>query len=144
MLGTPHHEQPDRLGLTGKPFENSMGMNTVKGRDNLRIKRRRLAHALTMRMQLYGHGETAPHAEEIDRSGLWTELGKADGRLMKRITNSPRVPTDDVYYVSAADVADKLIDRMRRGSDPLLLSSGSWDLLPTGPMVRTHAHKEFD
>jgi hypothetical protein len=63
---------------------------------------------------------------------------------MKRIANIPRAPTDDVYYVSAADVADKLIDRMRRGLDPLLLSSSSWDLLPAGPMSRTHAHKEFD
>lgn len=97
-----------------------------------------------MRMQLYGHGETAPHAEKTDRSRLWTEFGKADGRSMKRIGNNPRVPTDDLYYVSAADVADKLIDRMRRGLDPLLLSSSSWDLLPAGPMARTHAHKEFD
>jgi hypothetical protein len=96
-----------------------------------------------MPMQLYGHGDAAPHAEKIDRSGLWTEFGKADGRSMKRNANSPRVPTDDVYYVSAADVADKLIDRMRRGLDPLLLS-GSWDLLPAGPIARTHAHKEFD
>ena len=95
-------------------------------------------------MQLYGHGETAPHAESLDRSGLWTEFGKADGRLMKRNANTPRVPTDDIYYVSAADVADKLIDRMRRGLDPLLLSSRSWDLLPAGPMARTGSHKEFD
>jgi hypothetical protein len=63
---------------------------------------------------------------------------------MKRIANIPRKPTDDVYYVSAADVADKLIDRMRRGLDPLLLSSRSWDLLPAGPMSRTRAHEEFD
>jgi hypothetical protein len=74
---------------------------------------------------------------------LWTEFGKADGRSMKRNANSPRVPTDDVYYVSAADVADKLIDRMRRGLGPLLLS-GSWDLLPAGTIARTPAHKEFD
>ncbi len=96
-----------------------------------------------MPMQLYGHGETAPQAEKIDRSGWWTEFGKADGRLMKRTGNNSSMPTDDVYYVSAADVADKLIDRMRRGLDPLLLSS-SWDLLPAGPAARTHAHNEFD
>jgi hypothetical protein len=63
---------------------------------------------------------------------------------MKRIGKIPKPPTDDVYYVSAADVADKLIDRMRRGLDPLLWSGSSWDLLPAGPMSRTHAHKEFD
>jgi len=62
---------------------------------------------------------------------------------MKRTGDKSRVPTDDVYYVSAADVADKLIDRMRRGLDPLLLSS-SLDILPAGPVARTHAHNEFD
>jgi hypothetical protein len=97
-----------------------------------------------MPMQLYGHGEVAPHAEKIDRSRLWTEFGKANGRSMKKNANFPRVPTDDVYYVSAADVADKLIDRMRRGLDPLLLSNCSWDLLPASPVARARAHKEFD
>jgi hypothetical protein len=63
---------------------------------------------------------------------------------MKRIAKIPRPPTDDVYCVSAADVADKLIDRMRRGLDPLLLSSRSWALLPAGPASRTDAHEEFD
>jgi hypothetical protein len=63
---------------------------------------------------------------------------------MKRIAKIPRPPTDDVYYVSAADVADKLIDRMRRGLDPLLLLSCSWTLLPVGPMPRTRGGKEFD
>jgi hypothetical protein len=85
-----------------------------------------------------------PNAEKIVRSGLWAAFGTAEGHLMKRIAKIPRPPTDDVYYVSAADVADKLIDRMRRGLDPLLLSSRSWDLLPAGPMSRTHARKEFD
>jgi hypothetical protein len=84
----------------------------------------------------------ALNAEKIVRSGLWER--KAEGHLMKKIAKIPRPPTDDVYYVSAADVADKLIDRMRRGLDPLLLSSRSWDLLPAGPMSRTYAHKEFD
>jgi hypothetical protein len=62
---------------------------------------------------------------------------------MKRNAKNPRVPTDDVYYVSAADVADKLIDRMRRGLDPLLLSSCSRDLLVV-PIARTHGRNEFD
>jgi hypothetical protein len=63
---------------------------------------------------------------------------------MKRTAKIPRPPTDDAYYVSAADVADKLIDRMRRGLDPLLWSNCSWELLPAGPMSRTHPHKKFD
>ncbi len=63
---------------------------------------------------------------------------------MKRIVKTSRAPTDDAYYVSAADVADKLLDRMRRGLDPLLLSGCSWDLFPAGLMSRTVALKEFD
>jgi hypothetical protein len=30
-------------------------------------------HALIIPMQLYGHGEMAPNAEKIDRSGLHLE-----------------------------------------------------------------------
>jgi hypothetical protein len=40
---------------------------------------------------------------------------------MKRITRNEKVLTDDAYYVSAAAVADKIIDRMQRGLDPLLI-----------------------
>jgi hypothetical protein len=63
---------------------------------------------------------------------------------MKRTTKSHRAPTDDAYYVSAADVADKLIDRMRRGLDPLLFASFSSALLATGSMSKTRVAKEFD
>jgi hypothetical protein len=63
---------------------------------------------------------------------------------MKRNAKLPEQPTDDAYYVSAADVADKLIDRMRRGLDPLLLSGCSWDLFPACPISRTPTHKKFD
>jgi hypothetical protein len=41
---------------------------------------------------------------------------------MRRIANTQKTLTDDIYHVSAADVADKLIERMRRGLDPLLFS----------------------
>lgn len=41
---------------------------------------------------------------------------------MRKIANTQKTLTDDIYYVSAADVADKLIERMRRGLDPLLFS----------------------
>ena len=34
---------------------------------------------------------------------------------MRKIANTQKTLTDDIYYVSAADVADKLIERMRRG-----------------------------
>jgi hypothetical protein len=40
---------------------------------------------------------------------------------MKLVINSTRAPTDDAYCVSAAAVADKIIDRMQRGLDPLLI-----------------------
>jgi hypothetical protein len=42
---------------------------------------------------------------------------------MKTIASTKMASTDDTYYVSAADVADKIIDRMRRGLDPLLLTN---------------------
>jgi hypothetical protein len=53
---------------------------------------------------------------------------------MKRIANTQRAATDDIYRVSAADIADKLIDRMRRGLDPLLFASSSLDLLPVAQL----------
>jgi hypothetical protein len=42
---------------------------------------------------------------------------------MKANANHPRVFTDDTYYVSAADLADKILDRMQRGLGPLRLSN---------------------
>jgi hypothetical protein len=42
---------------------------------------------------------------------------------MKANANQQRVLTDDTYYVSAADLADKIIDRMQRGLGPLQLSN---------------------
>jgi hypothetical protein len=63
---------------------------------------------------------------------------------MKKPANIRNESIDDIYYVSAADVADKIIDRMRRGLDPLLLSSSSLALIPLGPMLRTRSLKKFD
>jgi hypothetical protein len=39
---------------------------------------------------------------------------------MKTRANN-RVLTDEIYHVSAADLADKLIEHMRGGLDPILL-----------------------
>jgi hypothetical protein len=62
---------------------------------------------------------------------------------MRRIMKSHRAPTDDAYYVSAADVADKLIDRMRRGLDPHLFA-GLSALFVTGPLLKTRMAKGSD
>jgi hypothetical protein len=55
---------------------------------------------------------------------------------MKKTTNTQKASTDDIYYVSAADVADKLIERMQRGLDPLLFGSSSLASIPMGPWLR--------
>ena len=49
-------------------------------------------------------------------------MERPKGSDMRKIANTQKTLTDDIYYVSAADVADKLIERMRRGLDPLLFS----------------------
>jgi hypothetical protein len=36
--------------------------------------------------------------------------------------NTKKVPTDEAYYVSAADLADKIIFLMQQGLNPLQLS----------------------
>jgi hypothetical protein len=51
---------------------------------------------------------------------------------------------DDIYYVSAADVADKIIDHIRRGLDPLLFSSSSLALFAMGPVLRTRSRTKPD
>ena len=63
---------------------------------------------------------------------------------MKNVSDIRNAPTDDIYYVSAADIADKIIERMRRGLDPLLLSSSSLTLISLGPTLRTHSVTRFD
>ena len=63
---------------------------------------------------------------------------------MKKIANMQKTLTDDIYYVNAADVADKLIERMRRGLDPLLFSSSSLALISAGPWLRTQVRRKLD
>ena len=63
---------------------------------------------------------------------------------MKSIANIRNESIDDAYYVSAADVADKIIEHMRRGLDPLQLSSSSLTLISLGPVLRTHSLTKFD
>jgi hypothetical protein len=98
-------------------------------------------------MQLYGYGVGPRSAEKPDSSippRLWERLERLKVSDMKRIVKTQKAPTDDLYYVSAADIADKLIDRMRRGMDPLLFASCSLALLPAGPMSRTYARRKLD
>jgi hypothetical protein len=63
---------------------------------------------------------------------------------MKKIGTTQKPSTDDIYYVSAADVADKLIERMRRGLDPLLLSSHSLASTPVSSFLRTGVSRKLD
>ena len=91
--------------------------------------------------------EWGPRSAEKLNSSILLDFGSLE-RLkvadMKRIAKTQRAPTDDLYYVSAADIADKLIDCMRRGLDPLLFASASLALLPAGPMSRAHARRKLD
>jgi len=63
---------------------------------------------------------------------------------MKKVAYLKKATGDHVYYVSAADVADKIIDHMRRGSDPQLFSSFSFSLLPKGARLRTRSRTKLD
>ena len=62
---------------------------------------------------------------------------------MKRIAHSKKA-TDDIYYVSAAAVADKIIDRMRRGLDPLLIRSTMLALVPADATLNTRLQRKPD
>jgi hypothetical protein len=42
---------------------------------------------------------------------------------MKTHADRKRLFTDDIYHVAAADIADKIIERLQRGLDPILLGS---------------------
>jgi hypothetical protein len=63
---------------------------------------------------------------------------------MKKIAKTQKASTDDIYYVSAADVADKLIERMRGGLDPLLLGNSALAFIPAGSWLRTRGHGKLD
>jgi hypothetical protein len=60
------------------------------------------------------------------------EVGVAKGlNEMETNPNIKKVPNDQVFYVSAADLADKIIVLMQYGLDPLLLSTSTWALVQT-------------
>ena len=63
---------------------------------------------------------------------------------MKKISDSCKATTDNIYFVSAADVADKIIDRMKRGWDPLLFVDSSWALFSLAPALRIRCHPKSD
>jgi hypothetical protein len=50
---------------------------------------------------------------------------------METNPNIKQVPTNEVFHVSAADLADKIIVLMQHGLDPLLLSTSTWALVQT-------------
>jgi len=60
-------------------------------------------------------------------------FGKAKGlNEMETNPNAKNTLRDDAYYVSAADLADKLIVLMLQGIDPLLLNKSTWALVNEG------------
>jgi hypothetical protein len=50
---------------------------------------------------------------------------------METNPNAKKTLTDEVFYVSAADLADKVIVLMQQGFDPLFLSTSTWALVQT-------------
>ncbi len=63
---------------------------------------------------------------------------------VKRAACSKTALMDDAYYVSAAAVADKIIDRMRRGLDPLLFRRPMLALIPAADSFHTHLQRKPD
>jgi hypothetical protein len=70
--------------------------------------------------------------------------GRTERHFMKKNSNSRKATMDNIYFVSAADVADKIIDRMRRGCDPLLLADSSLAFLSLAPALRTRSRPKSD
>jgi hypothetical protein len=62
---------------------------------------------------------------------------------MKTRAISKRVFTDDIYHVAAADLADKIIDRMQRGLDPILLGS-TRDYYSVDPILGIRVRRKLD
>ena len=46
-------------------------------------------------------------------------------------TKNKNVPTDEAYYVSAHELADRIIALMQQGLDPLFLRTSTWALVHT-------------
>jgi hypothetical protein len=63
---------------------------------------------------------------------------------VKKTAHSKKALTDDIYYVSAAAVADKIIDRMRRGMDPLRIRGSMLAFVPAAPALSTHLQRKPD
>jgi hypothetical protein len=109
--------------------------------------------ALMSPLQLYGYAAGSHRADTLD-SNFFPERrfllllackDEETGRLyMKKISNCRKATMDDIYYVSAADVADKIIDRMRRGLDPLLFADSSLALFSLAPKLRAHTRPKSD
>jgi hypothetical protein len=58
---------------------------------------------------------------------------------MKKIANTRKTLTDDIRYVNVVEVADQLIERMRRVWTPSCFSSSSLALISSGPQWATSA-----
>jgi hypothetical protein len=56
---------------------------------------------------------------------------------MKKTAQTGTRSTDGIYYISAADLADKLIDRMSEGLDPWLFPHSAMAQIRTSPPRRT-------
>jgi hypothetical protein len=63
--------------------------------------------------------------------------------FMKTRVNRKRVFTDDIYHVAAVDLADKLIERMRHGLDPILLGSVH-DTYSVDPILGVRLRRKLD
>jgi hypothetical protein len=57
------------------------------------------------------------------------ELGRAQELNAMVATKNNNLPTDEAYYVSAAELAHKIIVLMQQGLDPLFLSTYTWALV---------------
>jgi hypothetical protein len=63
------------------------------------------------------------------------ELGGVQELNEMAATENKKVPTDETYYVSAEDLADKIIALMQRGCNPLQLSRRTGFLFQTSRPV---------
>jgi hypothetical protein len=81
--------------------------------------------------------EANSHAEkrsdgvgELPRiAGVEVAEAQGDSMSMERKQNTTAAPTDEAYFVSAADLADKIISLMQRGLNPMQLSNSAWLLI---------------
>jgi hypothetical protein len=90
----------------------------------------------TASLQLYRHEAEVRGAEKLVRRRMVSPV--------KRIAHSKKALTDDVYYVSAAAVADKIIDRMRHGLDPLLIRSSMLLPVPAAATLNARLQRKPD